>query len=166
VGGRRGAAPRRPTNDSSPPPPRTPRLPAGTLDAPSVSSFADQGPVFVNNSVFEEWESVLPPDSPFPFMSEIWVVNQTNWSAATLVSTANIFAVPVAGEIAVTGTNYTHVKVGEPSKATFSVSGLTKCPMAPLCEAGSDLRLASRSATGLQRTPRPTHPLPLAATEQ
>ena len=133
--------------DSSPSPPRTPRLTAGTLDAPSVSSFADQGPVLVNNSVFEEWESVLPPDSPFPFVRELKLVNQADFTNATLAYNGYTVDLPPFSDLFGVSTNFTGTRVGEPAASNFVVHGLTACPLAPNCEDSVE-RLASRAATG------------------
>jgi hypothetical protein len=142
------------------PPPSAP--PPGDLEPISVNGFLDEGPVYAQGSMLEQWATTLPPDIPFPFLRELWYVNQTRFGNATQVFTA--FDITVAGlpSVFAYSSNYSGIIVAEPPASTFAVGGLEHCPMAFACDAAAagaaatsdaalNARLASRAATAQRR---------------
>jgi hypothetical protein len=117
------------------------------LNPLSVSDFLDVGPAYVDGELLEQWISVLPPNSPFPFIKELWLVNETSLQHSTLAFMGNTVAVPGFPNLLSFSTNFTDTVVGEPAAAIFAVRELATCPLAFDCDDAAE-RLASRAATG------------------
>lgn len=131
-----------PTLRSSPRP-----LPAGPLYPLSVEGFLDEGPEYASGRLLEKWVTALPPDSPFPFVRELKLVNQADFTNATLAYNGYTVDLPPFSDLFGFSTNYTGTRVGEPAASIFVVHGMSSCPLALNCEDSVE-RLASRAATG------------------